>query len=112
MPKASSLYLALIVATCIIAGIIASFLVFRFVQNYRKRRRESVKALGDDVLRDVCDRKRRFSMTEYDDLPTLDVLKRQRRYSQDREEDWINTLKALQREGPFTENNADKSIST
>ena len=103
MPQASSLYAALIVATCVIAGIITSFLVFRFVQNYRKRRRESVKALGEDMLKHVTDRKRRFSMTEYDNLPTLDVMKRQRRYSQDIEDDWITCLKALQREGPIVE---------
>lgn len=101
MPQASSLYLALIVATCVIAGIVTSFLVFRFVQNYRKRRRESVKGLGGDIIRHITDRKRRFSMTEYDNLPTLDVMKRQRRYSQDLEDDWITCLKALQREGPI-----------
>ena len=100
MPKATSLYVALIVATCIIAVIITSFLGFRLVQNYRKRRRESVKDLGGDILGDIGDRKRRFSMTEYDDLPTLDAMKRQRRFSQDIEEDWIISLKALQREGP------------
>ena len=100
MPKASSLYVALIVATCIIAAIIASFMGFRIVQNYRKRRRESVKDLGGDILGDISDRKRRFSMTEYDDLPTLDAMKRQRRFSQDIEDDWITSLKALQREGP------------
>ena len=111
MPKATSLYVALIVATCIIAVIIGSFLGFRLVQNYRKRRRESVKDLGGDILEDIGDRKRRFSMTEYDDLPTLDVMKRQRRFSQDIQQDWITSLKALQREGPMTMETTEVSHS-
>ena len=97
MPKSSTVYIFAIAAFSVIAIVISLFLAFRVWQNVQKRRQEGVRALAGDIMRDAEDRKRRFSMTEYDDLPELSSLKRQRGGTGDRdaEKKWITCLKAL-----------------
>ena len=104
MPKPSAIYVALIAACSVIAAVISLFLAFRVWQNMQKRRQEGVRALAGDIMQGAGDRKRRFSMTEYDDLPALCTLKRQRGGAGDEnaEQKWITCLRDLQKQEEAT----------
>ena len=87
------LVVILIVVASIIAAVIAMFILVRFLEKRRKLRAEAIVQAGSTLNEGVRRRRRRFSETEYGNLPRVES-KRVRRFSAG-EDHWAVTLRGV-----------------